>query len=210
MVFFHLNVVNSFTIIYNILLRINIWQIIICPPRQIWQVLARAPLRVAVGRLRTTPLLHILWPDTFWLGRCLLSPQPSLFPLFPTHPSWTWTRQACLAVAGHRPPYPSSIRVESLSGLRTLPRRNLPLRSSFKLWSPHLHWQVQVCGRCLSSCPESLRSRVFGTSVSSSLSPLIPSRFKHSVESARDGAGRGDAAGVCHAATVAALLGPLA
>ena len=37
-----------------VLLRINTYS-----PRQIWQVLARAPLRVAVGRLRTTPLLHI-------------------------------------------------------------------------------------------------------------------------------------------------------
>ena len=70
------------------------------------------------------------------------------------------------------------------------------------------------------SRPESLRSHVFGTSVSSSLSPLVPSRFIlassarwASVESAAcDGNGRGDAAGVqvCRAALVATLLGPLA
>ena len=89
--------------------------------------------------------------------------------------------------------------------------------------------QFQVCDRrglrftckfkfvIAASCPESLRSRVFGTSVSSLLSPLVPSRFIlassarwPSVESARDGAGRGDAAWVCRAAPVAALLGPLA
>ena len=46
--------VNSFTAIYYVFLRINTY-----PPRQIWQVLARAPLRVAVGRLRTTTLLNI-------------------------------------------------------------------------------------------------------------------------------------------------------
>ena len=57
--------------------------------------------------------------------------------------------------------------------------------------------------------PESLRSRVFGTTVSSSISPLVPSCFVlassacwRSVESASDGA-------VCRAAPAAALLGPL-
>ena len=89
--------------------------------------------------------------------------------------------------------------------------------------------QFQVCDRLSSkftgkfkfviaasrSESRSLRSRIFGTSVSSSLSPLVPSPFvlassAHwpSVESARDGAGRGDAAGVCRAAPVAALLCP--
>ena len=32
-----------------------------------------------------------LWPDTFWLERWLLSPQPPPLPLFPTHPSRTRT-----------------------------------------------------------------------------------------------------------------------
>ena len=90
--------------------------------------------------------------------------------------------------------------------------------------------QFQVCDRLsftgkfkfviAASHLESLRSHVFGTSVSSSLSPLVPSRFIlassarwASVESAAcDGNGRGDAAGVqvCRAALVATLLGPLA
>ena len=51
--FSHLKVVNVCKTIYCVILRINTY-----PPRQIWQVQARTPLRVAVGRLRTTPLLH--------------------------------------------------------------------------------------------------------------------------------------------------------
>ena len=49
--FSHLKVVNSFTTVYNVLLRINTY-----PPRQIWQVQAHAQLLVAVG---PSPLLHI-------------------------------------------------------------------------------------------------------------------------------------------------------
>ena len=48
MVFSHLKMLNSFTTIYYVLFRINTYP-----------VRARASLRVAVGRLRTTPLLHI-------------------------------------------------------------------------------------------------------------------------------------------------------
>ena len=172
----------------------------------------RTPLRVAVGRLRITPLLHICaslrrgrartwtlpwqgtpsrrrhwggagswwacWSDTFWLGRWLLSQQPPPLPLFPTHPSQTWTRPAGLAVAGRRPLNPSRTRVESLSCLRTLPCSNLPLQSSFNF---------QVCDRLsftgkfkfviAASRSESrpLHSRVFATSVSGSLHSSFPS-----------------------------------
>ena len=68
--------------------------------------------------------------------RSLLQGPP--LPLFPAHTSRTWTLPTGLTVAGRRPSYPSLIRVESLSGLRTLPvlqRRNLPLQSSFKFLS---------------------------------------------------------------------------
>ena len=86
-----------------------------------------------------------------------------------------------LAVAGRRPSYPSRIRVKSLSGLRTLPRHNLPLRSSFKfvIASASLQVQVRDCGLSsrvpsfsrlwdvsfklvIAARSESLHSRVFG------------------------------------------------
>ena len=122
---------------------------------------------------------------------------------------------AGLAVAGRRPSYPSRTRVESL---RSTNLATSQLASSI---------QFQVCDRLsftgkfkfviAASRPESLRSCTFGTSVSSSLSPLVQGLFiiassarSPSVESARDDARRGDATRVCRAAPVAALLGPLA
>ena len=249
--FSHLKVVNSFTTVYNVLLRINTY-----PPRQIWQVQAHAQLLVAVG---PSPLLHICaslrrgrtrtwsrpwyrtpsrravvggieeregggglsswacWLDTFWLGRWLLLQQPPPLPLFPTHPSRTWTRPAGLAVAGRRPSYPSRIRVESLSNLRTLPHHNLPgtvlpLRFSFKFLSnfvtPQLHWQVQVCDRGLSFWVP-LFSRLWHVSfkfvIASLPSSIILASSARwpSVESSRD------AAGVCRAAPEAPCLARL-
>ena len=68
-----------------------------------------------------------------------------------------------LAVSGRRLSYPSRVRVKSMSVLRTLPRQNSSI-------------QFQVCDRLsftgkykfviAASRPESLRSLVFGTSVS--------------------------------------------
>ena len=80
--------------------------------------------------------------------------------------------------------------------------------------------QFQVCDRfsftgkfkfvIVASLPESLRSSVFGTSVSNSLSPVVPSRFILASSARWPSVGRGDAAGVCRAAPVAALLSTLA
>ena len=110
-----------------------------------------------------------------------------------TYPTWQiiigwprsqachWPRPAGLVKAGSRPSYPPSrIPVESPSSLLSLPRRNLPLRSSFKFaiapissaWSPPcrgLSFRVASFSRLrhvnfkfvIVSCSESLHSRVF-------------------------------------------------
>ena len=126
----------------------------------------------------------VCWQETFWLGMWWLSPQPPPLQLCPSHPSRIWTlRPASFRAAGPgRPSYQSRIRVESLSCLRTLPRSNSPLPSTFKFiiaWfasgSSHGSWsrlsfpvasssasQFHWLKFMIASRSESLNSRVFG------------------------------------------------
>ena len=112
------------------------------------QVRARrgAPLRIAVGRLKTTPLLHICASLRHRRAR----PQPRSTLRTPSR-----RRHRVVVADGVGPPATGSGPTRAVghavaalprqqavvsqahpseeSGLRTLPRRNLPLRSSFKL-----------------------------------------------------------------------------
>ena len=209
MVFSHLKMLNSFTTIYYVLFRINTYP-----------VRARASLRVAVGRLRTTPLLHICaslrsgqartwnrrwqktpsrrldwggkggncwvcWPDTFWLGRWLLTSQP---PPGTSPPALSGSYESNLNAADrpHRGG-PQAVVSESHPSGEPEWSTNLASVATSQLASS-IQFQVFVClsftGKfkfvSVASRPESLRLRHV---VSSSLSPLdkafVPSRFVH-------------------------------
>ena len=152
------------------------------------------------------------WPNTFGLGRWLLSPQPRSFRRI---------RVKLERDGRPRRGGPQAVVSESRPSEEHERSTNLATSKLFdpvsSLWSPQLHWQVQVRDRGLSSRVPSF-SRLWHVSFrsSNSLFPLVPSRFIltssagwPSVESARDGAGRGNTVGVCRAAPVAALLGSL-
>ena len=206
MVFSHLKVVNSFTTIYYVLLRINTH-----PPRQIWQVQSVRTSHAASGRrwpaqnhafiayLRVpsprpgTNLNQALVEDAFTSAAFKIEGPGG------GGDSWWACWQDSAADTFWLGRWLLSPQPPSLPLFPTHPSRTRTLvPSPFVLasWARQFKFVIASRSESLAASESSFRLRPIGPPSSRLVSP-------------RDDAGRGDAAGVCRAAPVAALLGPL-